>query len=104
MSKWQERKRNVGNQITNLSESTKDIIIRLNILVYFVNRVPEVYIKAKLDEKCMILTTITESITINAETDTITVRLRPVIKHLRLAKNDLVMPLKNRSERAKRAL
>lgn len=59
----------------------------------------------------MILTTITESITINAETETITVKLRPVFEHLRLAKETfratfetLDGTLETRSERAKQAL
>lgn len=111
ISKWQADKRNIGIQITNLSESTKDTMTRMNILVDFANRVPELYLKAKLDEKRMILTTIAESITINAETETITVRLRPVFEHLRLEKESfkagfkkLDGTLQNRSERAKQAL
>lgn len=111
ISKWQEEKRNIGNQITNLSESSKDTITRMNILADFANRVPELYLKAKLDEKRMILATITESITINAETETITVKLRPVFEHLRLAKQSFTADFKTldgtlqtRSGRAKQAL
>ena len=111
MKKWQDEKREIGNNITNLSESTKDTMTRIKILADFANRVPELYLKANLDEKRMILTTITESITINAETETITVRLRPVFEHLRLAKQSFMADLERlngtlqtRSDRAKQAL
>ncbi len=111
ISKWQDQKREIGNQITNLSESTKDTMTRMNILADFANRVPELYLKAHLDEKRMILATIAESITINAETETITVRLRPVFEHLRLAKQSFMADFKTldgtlqtRSDRAKQAL
>lgn len=111
ISKWQDQKREIGNQITNLSESTKDTMTRMNILADFANRVPELYLKAHLDEKRMILATIAESITINAETETITVRLRPVFEYLRLAKQSFMADFKTldgtlqtRSDRAKQAL
>ena len=59
----------------------------------------------------MILATIAESITINAETETITVRLRPVFEYLRLAKPSFMADFKTldgtlqtRSDRAKQAL
>lgn len=111
ISKWQDQKREIGNQITNLSESTKDTMTRMNILADFANQVPELYLKAHLDEKRMILATIAESITINAETETITVRLRPVFEHLRLAKQSFMADFKTldgtlqtRSDRAKQAL
>ena len=84
---------------------------RMNLLADFANRVPELYLKATLDEKRMILATITESILIDDETQTIIVKLRPVFEHLRLAKQsykaDLEMldgTLQTRSDRAKQAL
>ena len=55
---------------------------RMNILADFANRVPELYLKASLDEKRMILTTITESIVIDEEAQTIRVKLKPVFEHL----------------------
>lgn len=55
---------------------------RMNILADFANRVPE----ASLDEKRMILTTITESIVIDEEAQTIRVKLKPVFEHLRQLK------------------
>ena len=59
----------------------------------------------------MILNTITESITIKAETETITVRLRPIFKQLRLEKKSfktnlqtLSGTLKTPTKEAKQAL
>lgn len=111
INKWQDEKREIGNRITNLSESAKDTMTRMNILADFANRVPELYLKATLEEKRMILTTIAENITIDDEAETITVKLRPVFEHLRLAKKSfkadlekLDGTLQTRSERAKQAL
>ncbi len=111
INKWQEEKREIGNRITNLSESAKDTMTRMNILADFANRVPELYLKATLEEKRMILTTIAESITIDHEAETITVKLRPVFEHLRLAKQSFKSDLekvdrtlKTRSEEAKQIL
>jgi hypothetical protein len=58
----------------------------MKVLTDFACRVPELYLKATLEEKRMILTTIAESITIDSAAETITVKLRPVFEHLRLAK------------------
>ena len=88
---------------------------RMNILADFANRVPELYLKASLDEKRMILTPITESIVIDEEAQTIRVKLKPVFEHLRQLKlqdkgcftaeiKDLDGTLKSRSDRAKQAL
>ena len=111
MGKWQDEKREVGNKINNLSESSKDTITRMNILTDFANRIPELYLKATLEEKRMILTTIAESIVIDDEAETITVKLRPVFEHLRLAKQSfkadletLDGTLQTRSDKAKQAL
>ena len=111
MKKWQDEKREIGNKITNLSESTKDTMTRMKILTDFATRVPELYLKATLEEKRMILTTIAESIVIDDEAETITVKLRPIFEHLRLAKQSfkadlekLDGTLQTRSQRAKQAL
>ena len=111
IKKWQDEKREVSSKITNLSESTKDTMTRMKILADFASRVPELYLKATLEEKRMILTTIAESITIDSDAKTITVKLRPVFEHLRLAKQsfmadlkDLDGTLKTRSERVKQTL
>lgn len=111
MNKWQDEKREIGHKITNLSETTKDTMTRMKILADFANRVPELYLKARLEEKRMILTTIAESIIIDDEAETITVKLRPVFEHLRLAKQsfeadleELDGTLQTRSDRAKQAL
>ena len=87
----------------------------MNILADFANRVPELYLKASIDEKRMILTTITESIVINEEAQTIRVKLKPVFEHLWQLKlqnkgyftaeiKNLDGTLKSRSDRAKQAL
>ena len=54
--------------------------VRMKILTDFATRVPELYLKATLEEKRMILTTIAESITIDDEAGTIIVKLRPVFE------------------------
>ena len=84
---------------------------RMKILTDFANHVPELYLKATLEEKRMILTTITESILIDDEAETIIVKLRPVFENLRLAKQSFMAglekldgTLQTRSERAKQAL
>lgn len=113
MKKWQTEKCEIGNQISNLSETTKNTMTRINILADFANRVPELYLKASLDEKRMIL--ITESIVIDEEAQTIRVKLKPVFEHLRQLKiqdkrcftaeiKNLNGTLKSRSDRAKQAL
>lgn len=115
MKKWQTEKREIGNQISNLSETTKNTMTRINILADFANQVPELYLKASLDEKRMILTTITESIVIDEEAQTIRAKLKPVFEHLRQLKlqdkrcftaeiKNLNGTLKSRSDRAKQAL
>ena len=71
--------------------------------------------KATLDEKRLILNTITESIIYDEDTNTLTVKLRPVFEHLRQIKmnkkqqftaslEDLNGTIKTRSEQAKQAL
>lgn len=92
--KWSDEKREIGIKIANLSESAKDTMTRMNVLADFANRVPELYLKAELDEKRMILTTITESIIIDDEAETITVRLRPAFEHLRLEKQSYKADIK----------
>ena len=84
---------------------------RMKILTDFATRVPEIYLKATLEEKRMILTTIAESIVIADEAETITVKLRPIFEYLRLAKQSfkadlekLDGTLQTRSQRAKQAL
>jgi len=94
INKWQDEKREIGNKINNLSESTKDTMTRMKILTDFANRVPELYLKSTLEEKRMILTTITESILIDDEAETIIVKLRPVFENLRLAKQSFMAGLK----------
>lgn len=70
----------------NLSESSKETVKRINILIDFANRIPELYLKATLDEKRLILTTITDSITYDEDTNKLTVKLNPIFEHLRRIK------------------
>lgn len=86
MNKWQEEKREISSKIANLSESTRDTMTRMNILADFANRVPELYLKATLEEKRMILTTITDKILIDSDNETITVKLKPIFEYLRQIK------------------
>ncbi len=88
---------------------------RISILIDFANRLPELYLKATLDEKRLILNTIIESITYNEDDNTLSVKLRPVFEHLRQLKlkrkqefkedlETLTGTLKTRSGSAKQAL
>ena len=99
----------------NIAENSKDTTKRISILIDFANRIPELYLKATLDEKRLILNTITESITYDEDTNKLTVKLRPVFEHLRqlkLAKKQefsadietLTGTLETRSEQAKQVL
>lgn len=114
MNKWQEEKREISSKIANLNELTRDTITRMNILADFANRVPELYLTATLEEKRMILTTITDKILIDAEDGTITVKLKPIFEHLRQIKlqnrqafssniKTLNGTLETRSEKARQA-
>ena len=115
LKKWQKEKREIGNQITNLSETSKETITRMSILTDFANRIPELYLKASLEEKRMILATITESIEIDDDRQIVKVRLKPVFEYLRQLKlqdkkafsvsiEKLNGTLEGRSEKAKQAL
>ena len=81
----------------------------------FANRIPELYLKATLDEKRLILTTITDSITYDEDTNKLTVKLNPIFEHLRQIKlqnkqsfsadlETLSGTLETRSESAKQTL
>ena len=70
----------------NLSENSRETVRRIDILIDFANRIPELYLKATLDEKRLILTTITEEITYNEDTNKLTVKLNPLFEHLRQIK------------------
>ena len=76
---------------------------------------PELYLKATLEEKRLILATITDKITFNEDTNTLSVQLKPIFEHLRQIKMQekkvfsenlftLHRTLENRSESAKEAL
>lgn len=113
--KLEIRKDAIANKITNLAENSKDTTRRISILIDFANRIPELYLKATLEEKRLILNTITESITYDEDTNTLNVKLRPVFEHLRQIKlqkkkkfvaslESLNGTLETRSESAKQAL
>ncbi len=113
--KLEARKTEIANQITYLNENSKDTTKRISILIDFANRIPELYLKATLDEKRLILSTITESIIYDEETEKLTVKLRPVFEHLRQLKltrkqtfsadiKTLTGTLESRSAQAKQAL
>ena len=113
--KLETRKEVVANEIANLTESSKDTTKRISILIDFANRIPELYIKATIDEKRLILNTITESITYDEDSNTLSVKLRPVFEHLRQIKlhkkqqfseslENLTGTLETRSQSAKEAL
>ena len=86
MKKWQAEKDDIGNKISNLSANSKDTITRMTILADFANRLPELYLKATVEEKRLILATITDKIVFNEDTNTLSVKLKPVFEHLRQIK------------------
>lgn len=97
------------------AENSKDTTKRISILIDFANRIPELYLKATLDEKRLILNTITESIIYDEDANRLKVKLRPVFEHLRQLKlqkkqefsqslESLTGTLKTRSEKAKQVL
>lgn len=115
IQKLEARKITIANEITNLAENSKDTTKRISILIDFANRIPELYLKATLEEKRLILNTITESIIYDEDTNTLTVKLRPVFEYLRQLKlqkkqefsanlETLTGTLETRSESAKQAL
>ena len=115
LRKLEKRKHNINCEIMNLSESSKETVKRINILIDFANRIPELYLKATLDEKRLILTTITDSITYDEDTNKLTVKLNPIFEHLRRIKlqnkqsfsadlETLSGTLETRSESAKQTL
>lgn len=115
LRKLEAKKESIARNIAYLAENSKDTTKRISILIDFANRIPELYLKATLDEKRLILNTITESITYDEDTNKLTVKLRPVFEHLRqlkLAKKQeysadietLTGTLETRSEQAKQAL
>ena len=115
LQKLVARKDDIKREIDNLTENSKDTVKRISILIDFANRLPELYLKATLDEKRLILNTIIESITYNEDDNTLSVKLRPVFEHLRQLKlkqkqefkeelETLTGTLKTRSGSAKQAL
>ena len=86
LQKLEARKDDIKREIDNLTENSKDTVKRISILIDFANRLPELYLKATLDEKRLILNTIIESITYNEDDNTLSVKLRPVFEHLRQLK------------------
>lgn len=115
LRKLEARKNDIKHKIDNLMENSKDTVKRISILIDFANRLPELYLKATLDEKRLILNTIIESITYNEDNNTLLVKLRPVFEHLRQLKlkqkqefkedlETLTGTLETRSESAKQVL
>ena len=115
IKKLEDRKMSITNELANLAESSKDTTKRISILIDFANRIPELYLKANIEEKRLILNTITESIVYDEDTNTLKVKLRPLFEHLRQVKlhkkqvfsaslENLTGTLETRSQEAKEAL
>lgn len=110
----QAEKAEIGRKIAYLNETSKEAITKMSILLDYANRLPELYLKATPQEKRLILVTITDSITINAYTGVLTVKLKPVFEQLRQVKlknkafeakiETLTGTLEKRSDSAKAAL
>lgn len=86
LKKLEAKKEAIAHKIANLAENSKDTTKRISILIDFANRIPELYLKATLEEKRLILNTIAESIIYDEERNTLRVKLRPVFEHLRQIK------------------
>ena len=86
LRKLEAKKEAIARNITNLSENSKDTTKRISLLIDFANRIPELYLKATLDEKRLILNTIVESIIYDEDTNKLKVKLRPAFEHLRQLK------------------
>ncbi len=115
IKKLERKKDEIANEIANINATSKDTVSRISILIDFANRLPELYLKATLEEKRIILSTITDKITYNEDTNTLSVQLKPIFEHLRQLKLQekknfsenlftLTETLKTRSESAKQAL
>lgn len=114
LNSLQAEKDEISRKITCLSQTSKEAITRMSILLDYANRLPELYLKATSQEKRLILVTITDRITINAYTGVLTVKLKPIFEHLRQLKlqnkvfktdiDNLNGTLEIRSESAKSAL
>lgn len=113
--KWQREKDEISHKISNLSADSKDTMTRMNILTDFANRLPEIYLKATFEEKRLIITTITDSIIFDEESNKLSVKLKPIFEHLRQLKlqkkqafsadiETLSGTLQTRSKSAKQAL
>lgn len=83
---WEKEKDELNHQIQYLTENSKDRIVRINILTDFANRIPELYMKANLDEKRLILSTIAEEILYDEEINTLKIKLKPIFEQLRQRK------------------
>ncbi len=86
MRKWQREKDEISSKIANLSANSKDTMTRMDILTDFANKIPELYLKANVEEKRIIIGTITDSIVLDVENNKIKVKLKPVFEYLRQLK------------------
>lgn len=87
--KWQTEKDRLAIKISELSATSNDTLTRMNLLVDFANRVPELYLKATPTEKRLIVATITDSI--EYHDGVLTVKLKPMFEHLRLIKAERML-------------
>lgn len=83
---WELEKNEIDKQIQYVKENSKDRIARMNILSHFANKIPELYLKATLDEKRLILSTIIEKILYDEDSNTLQVKLKPIFEQLRQRK------------------
>lgn len=115
IQKLETRKAAVTNEIANLTKNSKETTKRISLLIDFANRIPELFLKANINEKRLILNTITESIIYDEDANRFKVKLRPVFEYLRQLKlknkqefsqnlETLTGTLETRSESAKQAL
>ena len=84
--KWLAEKDELAIKISELSSNTKETLTRMNILADFANRMPELYLKAKPQEKRLIVATITDSIEYDQDKMTLYVKLKPIFEYLRQLK------------------
>ena len=90
---WQKEKAEISCKIKNLSATSKETMTRMDILISYVKRIPELYMKATLDEKRLIVCTITDNIIFDVENKTIKVVLKPIFESLRQIKSNYLLSL-----------
>ena len=90
---WQEEKDRLLAKLNESNISTKFIYNRIDMLLKFTERLPELFLKRTAEEKKLIITTMTKSIKFDGEN--LIVNLKDTFKALQNVKKCVHTPLKN---------